>query len=158
MISMKKPDYLRWIALTETAGILSGILSREGTSVYEQTALKPALTPPGIVFPIVWTILYALMGISAARVAAAPDSRARNGGLNLFVVQLVMNFFWSLIFFNAQAYGVALIWLLVMWLLIIGMIVQFFRVDRTAALLQIPYLLWVTFAAYLNYGVWMLNK
>ena len=76
----------------------------------------------------------------------------------MFVVQLVMNFFWSLIFFNAQAYGVALIWLLVMWLLIIGMIVRFFRVDRTAALLQIPYLLWVTFAAYLNYGVWMLNK
>lgn len=154
---MKKPDYLRWIALTETAGILSGILSREGTDVYEQTALKPALAPPGIVFPIVWTILYALMGFGAARIAAAPDSRTLRQGLNLFMIQLIMNFFWSLIFFNAQAYGFALVWLLVMWILILGMIVWFFRVDRTAALLQIPYLLWVTFAGYLNYGVWMLN-
>ena len=154
---MKKPAYLRWILLTEAVGILSGILSREGTAVYEQTALKPALTPPGILFPIVWTILYALMGISAARVAAAPESRTRSRGLNLFVIQLVMNFFWSLIFFNAQAYGFALVWLLGMWVVIIGMILAFKGVDRTAALLQIPYLLWVTFAAYLNYGVWRLN-
>ena len=78
--------------------------------------------------------------------------------MNLFVIQLVMNFFWSLIFFNAQAYGFALVWLLGMWLIIVAMIIAFSRVDRTAALLQIPYLLWVTFAAYLNYGVWMLNR
>jgi len=154
---MKKPAFFRWIALTEGVGILSGILSREGTAVYEQTALKPALTPPGILFPVVWTILYALMGISAARVAAAPESRTRSRGLNLFVIQLVMNFFWSLIFFNAQAYSFALVWLLGMWVVIIGMILAFKEVDRTAALLQIPYLLWVTFAAYLNYGVWRLN-
>ena len=158
VISMKKPKYLRWIFLTEAVGILSGILSREGTALYEQTALKPPLTPAGIVFPIVWTILYALMGISAARVAAIPDSRAGSRGMNLFVIQLVMNFFWSLIFFNAQAYGFALVWLLGMWLIIVAMIIAFSRVDRTAALLQIPYLLWVTFAAYLNYGVWMLNR
>ena len=158
VISMKKPAYLRWILLTQAVGILSGILSRQGTALYEQTAVKPALTPPGIVFPIVWTILYTLMGISAARVAAAPDSRTKGRGLNLFVVQLVMNFFWSLIFFNAQAYGFALIWLLGMWLVIIAMILAFWSVDRGAALLQIPYLLWVTFAAYLNYGVWMLNR
>ena len=118
---------------------------------------KPALTPPAIVFPVVWTILYALMGISAARIAAAPDSPARSRGLNLFVVQLVMNFFWGLIFFNAQAYGFALVWLLGMWLVIIAMILFFRPVDRTAALLQLPYLLWVTFAAWLNYGVWKLN-
>ena len=154
---MKKPKYLRWIAWTEAVGILSGILNRQGTQLYNQTALKPALTPPAIVFPVVWTILYALMGISAARIAAAPDSPARSRGLNLFVVQLVMNFFWSLIFFNAQAYGFALVWLLGMWLVIIAMILFFRPVDRTAALLQLPYLLWVTFAAWLNYGVWKLN-
>ena len=158
VITMKKPRYLRWILLTESVGILSGILSARGTQVYEQTEVKPALTPPGIVFPVVWTILYALMGISAARVEAAPDSQDRSHGLNLFIIQLVMNFFWSLIFFNAQAYGAALLWLLVMWALIIAMIAVFRRVDRPAALLQIPYLLWVTFAAYLNYGVWMLNR
>ena len=155
---MKKTRYFRWIFLTEAVGILSGILSRQGTADYEQIAVKPALTPPGIVFPIVWTVLYALMGIGAARVAAASDSHIRSRGLNLFVLQLVMNFFWSLIFFNAQAYGFALIWLLVMWALILAMIAAFFSVDRLSALLQIPYLLWVTFAAYLNYGVWMLNR
>ena len=158
VISMKKPAYLRWILLTQAVGILSALLTRKGTVLYEQTAVKPALTPPGFLFFIVWTILYTRMGISAARVAAAPDSRARSRGLNLFVVQLVMNFFWSLIFFNAQAYGFALVWLLGLWLVIIAMIFAFWPVDRGAALLQIPYLLWVTFAAYLNYGVWKLNR
>ena len=119
---------------------------------------KPSLSPPAILFPIVWTILYALMGIGAARVDAAQPGSARNRGLNVFVVQLVVNFFWSLIFFNAQAYGFALVWLLLLWVLIIAMILLFWPVDRLAAMLQIPYLLWVTFAAYLNYGVWQLNK
>ena len=73
-------------------------------------------------------------------------------------MQLAVNFFWSLIFFNAQAYGAAFIWLLLLWVLIVAVIWLFSRVDRTAALLQIPYLLWVTFAAYLNYSVWQLNS
>ena len=69
-----------------------------------------------------------------------------------------MNFFWSLIFFNAQAYGFAFAWLILLWILILWMIISFYQVDKTAALLQIPYLAWVTFAGYLNYGVWMLNR
>ena len=154
---MKKPNYFPWILITEAAGILSGILSREGIAVYAELADKPALTPPGMLFPIVWTILYAFMGIGAARVAASEESSARSAGLNVFVVQLIVNFFWSLIFFNAQAYGFALAWLMLLWLLIIVMILLFYRTDKAAALLQIPYLLWVTFAAYLNYGVWKLN-
>ena len=98
------------------------------------------------------------MGISAARVAAAPESRARSAGLNVFVTQLIFNFFWSLIFFNAQAYGFALLWLIMMWVLILVMILHFRKVDMTAARLQIPYLFWVTFAAFLNFGVWRLNS
>lgn len=155
---MKKPRYLIWIVLVEAVGLLSGLLSREGTRAYEMLSQKPALTPPGIVFGIVWTILYGLMGIGAARVAAAPASLHRSRALNVFVIQLIVNFFWSLLFFNAQAYGFALLWLLLLWVLIIIMIVLFWRVDRTSALLQLPYLLWVTFAAYLNYAVWQLNR
>lgn len=155
---MKKPRYFLWIAAVETAGFLSGILSREGAAFYEANVRKPPLTPPGILFPIVWAVLYALMGIGAARVAASADGQAGSRGLNIFVIQLVFNFFWSLIFFNVKSYGLSFLWLLVMWTLIIAMILPFWKADKVAALLQIPYLLWVTFAAYLNFGVWQLNR
>ena len=154
---MKKPKYLPWILTVEAAGVLSGLLSRQVMQMYAEMIQKPPLSPPAILFPLVWTILYALMGIGAARIAASADGDLRSRALNVFVVQLVVNFFWSLIFFNAQAYGFALVWLLLLWVLIIAMILLFWPVDRLAALLQIPYLLWVTFAAYLNYGVWRLN-
>ena len=150
--------YLLWIGLSEAVGLLAGLLTREGTALYAAEAVKPPLSPPAILFPIVWTILYALMGIGAARVYQSFPSRERSLGLNLFIVQLVMNFFWSLIFFNAGAYGFALVWLILLWGLILAMILVFYRVDRIAALLQIPYFLWVTFAAYLNWGVWRLNS
>ena len=149
--------YAFWIGLSESVGLLSGFLTRQGTEIYANMLQKPPLSPPGWVFAVVWTVLYALMGISAARIYAAPPSRARSRGLNLFVAQLVVNFFWSPIFFNAGAYGFALIWLLVLWVLILWMVLTFRRVDKTAALLQIPYLLWVTFAAYLNFGIYLLN-
>ena len=154
---VKKPRYLLWTAAAETVGILSGILSREGTRLYGEIINKPTLSPPAILFPVVWTVLYALMGIGAARVDASIPGTTRNRALNVFVIQLAVNFFWSLIFFNAQAYGFAFLWLLLLWGMIIVMIVLFYRVDRLAALLQIPYLIWSTFAAYLNYGVWQLN-
>ena len=146
-----------WILAVETTGVLSGLLSRQGMQVYTEMIHKPPLSPPGVLFPLVWTILYALMGIGAARIEASADSDLRSRALNVFAVQLVVNFFWSLIFFNARAYGFALVWLLLLWVLIIAMILLFWPVDRLAAMLQIPYLLWVTFAAYLNYGVWQLN-
>ena len=155
---MKKPRYFLWIAAVEITGFLSGFFSREGTAFYEANVRKPPLTPPGILFPVVWAILYALMGIGAARVAASDRGVSRSRGLNLFVIQLLFNFFWSLIFFNVRNYGFALLWLLAMWALIIAMTLQFRKVDRAAALLQIPYLLWVTYAAYLNFGVWQLNR
>lgn len=150
--------YAFWIILAEAVGALSGRLSREGVALYAMTALKPAFSPPDILFPIVWTILYALMGIGAARISMAPPTADRNRGINLFFAQLIVNFFWSLIFFNANAYGFAFFWLILLWVLVLWMILTFYRTDRTAALLQIPYLLWLTFAAYLNFSVWMLNR
>ena len=149
--------YAFWILLTEAAGALSGWLTREGTRLYSTVMEKPPLSPPAILFPIVWVVLFALMGIGAARIYLAPPSEARSRSLPIFLAQLAVNFFWSIIFFNLQAYGFALLWLLFLWLLILWMILTFRKVDRIAALLQIPYLLWVTFAAYLNLGVWLLN-
>ncbi len=125
--------------------------------IYTSQIVQPPLSPPAILFPIVWGILYALMGISAARIYLSAPSKERSLGLNIFAVQLVVNFFWSLIFFNAQAYGFAFIWLLLLWGLVLWMILTFRKVDPLAAWLQIPYLLWLTFAAYLNAGVWYLN-
>lgn len=139
-------------------GALSGLLSMNGMEVYAQTVIKPALTPPGWLFPVVWSILYILMGISSAKVWLADDSPERKKSLNLYVAQLIVNFFWSLIFFNAQAFGLAVIWLLLLWILVFLMIRQFYKVDKQAALLQIPYLIWLTFAAYLSIGVWLLNR
>ena len=150
--------YAFWILLAEGVGALSGRLTREGTNVYQQTVVRPPLSPPAIVFPIVWSILFALMGIGAARVYLSPASGVRSRGLLLFFVQLAFNFFWSILFFNLQAFGFAFLWLVALWLLIAWMTVTFWQADKTAALLQIPYLLWVAFAGYLNLGVWLLNR
>lgn len=149
--------YLAAIGITEAVGFLSGWLSREGTTIFGQTALQPPLSPPAWVFPVVWSILYGLMGIGAAMIYLSEPSAQRHRGLNLYIVQLTVNFFWSLIFFNAQAYGFAFLWLLLLWGLVLWMILVWRQVNPTAAKLQIPYLLWLTFAAYLNNGVWQLN-
>ena len=123
-----------------------------------QTIEKPPLSPPGWVFPVVWTILFALMGIGAARIRLSPLPKDRSQGINLFISQLVINFFWSPIFFNAQAFGFAFLWLLLLLGLVLWMTLTFRKVDPLAAKLQIPYLLWLVFAAYLNLGVWWLNR
>lgn len=158
---MKKSNwkpYAFWILLAEGVGGLSGWLTREGVRIYERTIVQPPLSPPPIVFPIVWTILFALMGIGAARVYLTPASQARSRGLLLFLVQLAFNFLWSILFFNFQLFGFAFLWLVALWLLILWMTVSFYQVDPLAALLQIPYLLWVAFAGYLTFGVWLLNR
>ena len=154
----KWKTYAFWILFTEAVGLLSGWLTRDAARLYGDTFVQPPLSPPAIVFPIVWTILYALTGIGAARVYLADPSPARSRGLLLFLLQLFFNFFWSILFFNLRNFGLAFFWLLALWVLIIGMILAFRQVDKTAAYLQLPYLLWVTFAAYLNLGVWLLNR
>jgi benzodiazapine receptor len=149
--------YVLFVLLTEAVGGFAGLLTRDGVMAYN-AVVKPALTPPGIVFPIVWAILFALMGISAALIWKAPSSPERTRSLVIFALQLIVNFFWSPIFFNMMAFGFAFIWIMLLWVLILLMILAFRKVDKTAAWLQVPYFIWVTFAAYLNYAVWMLNK
>ena len=151
-------NYVFWIVLTEAVGFLSGFLTREGTKIYAETIIKPPLSPPAIVFPIVWVILYALMGYCAARVSLTRPSKDRRTAIYFYVAQLVFNFFWSIIFFNAQAFLFAFFWLVALWGLILATIISFRKVDRLAGNLLIPYLVWVTFAGYLNLGVWLLNR
>lgn len=157
-MKQNRKTYLLWILLAEAVGGLSGWITRDGTKLYSQTIIQPPLSPPGWVFPVVWTLLFALMGIGAARIYLSPPSKSRSMGLNLFIAQLVVNFFWSPIFFNRQAFGFAFLWLLFLWGLVFAMTFAFRKTDSLAAKLQIPYLLWLTFAAYLNLGVWYLNR
>ncbi|MBR3867207.1 MAG: tryptophan-rich sensory protein [Butyricicoccus sp.] len=150
--------YALWILGTEAVGALAGWLTREGTEIFNLSVAEPPFSPPAAIFPIVWTILYLLMGIGAARIAMAPPSDARSRSLTLYLVQLFFNFLWPFVFFNLQWYGAAFLWLIALWLLVFFMIQSFRAVDPSAAALQLPYLIWLTFAAYLNLGVWLLNR
>lgn len=153
----KIKTYAVSLAVTLVTGGVSAILTNMGMDSY-RAAEKPALTPPEIVFPIVWTVLFILMGVSAARVWLTPDSQDKAQGLRLYFLQLAANFVWSILFFNLQAYGLSFAWIIFLWLLILMMIISFSKSDKLAAYLQIPYLLWVSFAGYLNFMVWMMNK
>lgn len=150
--------YVLWILLTEAVGAISGWLSKDGMKIFSTSISKPPLSPPAFLFPVVWGVLYALMGIGAARIYLSPQSTERNRALNVSITQLIVNFFWSLIFFNAQAFLFAFFWLLILWIFVLWMILLFRKVDPLSAKLQIPYLLWLSFAAYLNLGVWYLNR
>ncbi len=150
--------YLAFLILTEGVGALAGWLTRDATALYQATVRQPPLSPPGWVFPVVWTALYALMAVGAARIWLTEASPARTRALGLFFGQLGFNFLWPLIFFGLGWFAAALMWLVALWALVLWMIAAFEPLDPVAAWLQTPYLLWLTFAAYLNFGVWMLNK
>ena len=160
MIELNKSKikpYAVSILLTLAVGGLSGFLTSMGMDSFDALT-KPPLTPPSFLFPIVWTVLFILMGVGAARVFLTEPTAARNRALIVYVVQLAVNFLWSIIFFNLQAYGFAFFWLILLWVLILTMIYLFCKVDKPAALLKIPYAIWVTFAGYLNLMIWLLNR
>ena len=113
--------------------------------------IQPPLAPPAIAFPIVWTILYVLMGISAYMVSES------GGKLNTYYLQLFVNALWSIIFFVFKLRLLAFIWIILLIYLVIKMIREFLSIYRPSGLLQIPYLIWLLFAAYLNLGVYILN-
>lgn len=118
---------------------------------------KPALSPPAFIFPIVWTILYILMGISSYIIYESESPRKSNA-LRTYAVQLLFNFFWSIIFFGLSQYFFAFLWLLALIILIAVMIYQFYKISPAAAYLQIPYFIWCLFAAYLNFMIYIMNK
>ena len=135
-------------------GAVSSLLS--GTMM-APTFIQPSFSPPGYLFPIVWTILYILMGISSYLVYTS-DSPAKPAALLVCAIQLVFNFFWTILFFRFSLYGLAFLWLLALIGLIAIMIYLFSKIRPTAAYLQLPYLLWCLFAAYLNFAVYMINN
>lgn len=137
------------------AGGLSALLTANSMETYAKLR-QPPLSPPGAAFPIVWTGLYVLMGVSSYLVWRT-RSDLRQSALRLYAIQLAVNIVWPLLFFNAQAFGLSFAWLLLLWGLVVAMIFRFYDVEPAAGLLQLPYLAWLTFAAYLNFGVLLLN-
>lgn len=154
----KHKTYLISILIALGIGGLSTFFIRNNLFLY-QILNKPVFAPPKALYPIVWTILYILMGISSARIylqKSAHSFEVMDTLLN-YALQLILNFFWPILFFNMHTFLFAFIWLVVLWCFIIKMIFRFSRLDTTAAYLQIPYFLWVTFAGYLNFMIYLLN-
>lgn len=157
MWSKIKP-YVISVAIALAVGGLSALATSGSMGIYSEI-VRPPLPPP-ILFPIVWTALYTLMGIGAAIVYQKKDEQpqAVREALIVYAVNLFLNFFWSIIFFNMRAYLFAFIWLIALWAVILLMIVKFKKVSPLAAYLQIPYLIWVTFAGYLTLAIYILNR
>ena len=152
------PTYIVAVALPLAVGVISALLTRENMDIYSELNTPP-LSPPSWLFPIAWTILYTLMGISSGMVFLnrGLNREAADRGLSVYFISLVVNFGWSIIFFNMRAFLFAFIWLLLLVYLIIRTILYYKRVSPLAAYLQIPYLVWVLFAGYLNIGIYLLN-
>ena len=143
------------ILISEGVGFLSSFFVRGRTEWYGKLN-RPPLSPPGWLFPIVWGILFLLMGIAAYRIYIS-GSENRKNALWIYAAQLIFNFFWPLFFFTLGAFGFAAIWLAVLLVLALSTFGWFFTIDRPAAYLFIPYLVWLAFALYLNVGIWILN-
>lgn len=136
-------------------GGLAAVLIRDGVAAYGQLA-QPSFAPPAALFPVVWTILYLLMGVASYLVWTQREPS--RPALTVYLVQLAFNFVWPLLFFTAKAYGAAFVWLVALWALVLATTFLFFRAKRAAGVLMLPYLAWTTFACVLNYAVWMLNR
>lgn len=145
------------IAIPLIVGGIAGFISKDSMSIFE-TLNKPPLSPPGWLFPVAWTILYALMGIASYLiVTSGAPQKSISRAIKLYGVQLFFNFFWTFWFFYLGLYFFAFIWLLILWVLILATIISFAHISKPAMYLMLPYLLWVTFAGYLNLGIALLN-
>lgn len=142
---------------TEAIGALSGMAAGGDFVSFYETLRKPPATPPPAVFGPVWTVLYLLMGVAAWLVWREGLTRQTAVALGLFAAQLALNFAWSLIFFGQHRLGAAMLEIAVLWLVILATIAAFWIVRPAAGALLLPYLAWVSFAAYLNAGIWRLN-
>ena len=150
---MKTKNLILAIAIPNIIGILGAIIGNPSTF---NEILKPSFTPPSQIFSIVWPILYTLMGISSYLIFKSND-KYKNKALSIYIIQLVLNFLWNFIFFNQQNYLLAFSWIIILIVVVIYMIYEFFKINKTAAYLQIPYLLWLIFASILSYNIYLLN-
>ena len=155
----KFKPYVISVAIALAVGGLSALFTKDSMDIYG-TLNQPPLSPPSWLFPVVWTILFTLMGISSAMIYLRKDSApgAVQNALSVYAINLVVNFMWSIIFFNFRAFLFAFIWLLFLFAIILRMIFSFKNIKPIAGYLQIPYAVWVAFAGYLNFAIWWLNR
>lgn len=145
------------IAIPLIVGAVSALLTQNSMEVFSSVE-KPPLAPPAWLFPVMWTILYTLMGISSYIVLTSDaELEEIEDAIRLYAFQLVVNFLWPTFFFNFRWYFFAFLWLVFLWVLVFFMIRKFYGISKLAAYLNIPYLLWLTFAGYLNLGIWWLS-
>lgn len=157
-MKIKKDELAISILLPLAVGAVSSFLTQNAMGMFRLME-QPPLSPPGWLFPVVWTILYVLMGIASYLVCREGKEKPEVAdALSVYALQLVFNFFWSIFFFRFEWYLFSFLWLLALWGLILVTTLRFWKVNRTAAKLMLPYLAWVTFAGYLNLGVYLLNS
>lgn len=158
---MKIPNYLKLIisiVVCEFAGIIGSFFTSSSVSGWYAGIVRPAFNPPSWLFGPVWTILFVLMGISVFLVwKNGLERKDVRIAIYIFLVQLVLNTLWSIIFFGLKNPGGAFVEIIFLWISILFSIFAFAKVSKTAAWLLVPYILWVSFAAYLNYSIWSLN-
>ena len=155
---MKAKYYLISVLISLGGGIASALITMKDMALYQEI-VKPPLAPAAIVFPIVWTVLYVLMGISAARIFMwkSREPRLVEKALTRYAISLIVNYTWPIFFFTLSAFAVALIWLILLFILVVMTIIVYKKIDKVAAYLQIPYVIWLLIAAYLNAAILILN-
>ena len=153
----KLTTLLIFIIGTELVGALSALFSGKNFSAFYQSLNQPPLAPPGWLFPVMWAILYVLMGISAYQIYESEHSLRRNA-LLLYGIQLAVNFSWSIVFFRFKSLLGALLVIILLLILVALMMLLFGRIRKSAAWLNLPYLLWTAFATYLTIGIFLLNR
>jgi len=157
---MVKKDWVKLIVslvLCQMAGFIGAIFSSSGVKTWFITLNKPYFNPPSWVFAPVWTVLYILMGISFFIIWKRSHSRSKVPAITFFIIQLILNSLWSFLFFGLNNIQFAFIEIIILWIFIIVCVITFYPISKTASIMLIPYLLWVSFALVLNYEIMRLN-
>ena len=151
----KTKIFIAAIILPLAVGGLAALITKNSYDFYKEVA-QPPFAPPSIAFPIVWTILYAVMGVASGLVYTTPSPH-RFSAIKLYLFQLALNFFWPIIFFNLEALWLAFVWIVALLLAVAATTYKFYKVNKTAGLLMLPYLIWTAFATILNLSIAILN-
>ncbi len=156
IINIEFKKLLKNLAIPLGVGILASLLIRDGVDFFNESVNKPAFSPPAFLFPIAWTILYILMGV-AAYIVEISKNKTDNKPFIFYFTQLAVNFLWPLVFFNLKWYFLSIVVIAALLTLVILTFIEFFKINKTAGYLLIPYILWLLFATALNIGVYALN-
>ena len=155
LLKINFKELIKSIIIPLGLGLIVGLITN-ASSDYKIMNM-PSFAPPAILFPIVWTILYILMGISSYIVKSKSNGYTQTEALNIYKIQLILNLLWSFIFFTFKMYLLSLIWIIILVISVIIMIKKFYQISKVSAYLQIPYLLWLLFATLLNFSIYVLN-